>query len=444
MTELSAQSYFSVDFGEYGGQFHWTTHEDVVNWISALREQWGWVSKQAAAQTAAQKINSALKQVLGPLSAAKSNQELGQKPQAEANLALARSTLESLVRSNPWLLPDSARRIWVEGIRDSGQPLEAALIVAHWLGQDINGAPVRQVVSAMLMLELHERGIKDRVKSESAALKRLAGDMQTTLAQMQESDRTQSHRFETLHTQLSEQSSAQQGTFVTSQDGRDAEWKKQLAENQTALDGLRDTYDKFMALKGPVDYWEQKRKGHGRLAVVSFVAMVACMGAFGWFLHTELQDVGKAVEANRVAKQATATTKTPDVTNAKGTSVANTTATSTSAGLAKDQMVAAPGLFETAATWKIGSFVLLATLSFWFIRLLVRIFLSNLHLENDAAERVTMAKTYLALLRDGSLQKDSSISTVLAALFRPTGDGIVKDEGLPPTAMEWITKLGGK
>ena len=79
-----------------------------------------------------------------------------------------------------------------------------------------------------------------------------------------------------------------------------------------------------------------------------------------------------------------------------------------------------------------------------FIRLLVRIFLSHLHLENDAAERVTMVKTYLALLRDGSLPKDNSINTVLAALFRPTGDGIVKDEGLPPTAMEWITKLGGR
>jgi hypothetical protein len=78
------------------------------------------------------------------------------------------------------------------------------------------------------------------------------------------------------------------------------------------------------------------------------------------------------------------------------------------------------------------------------MRAFVRIFISNLHLENDAAERVTMAKTYLALLRDGSLPKDDSIGTILAALFRPTGDGIVKDEGLPPTAIEWLTKLGGK
>ena len=84
------------------------------------------------------------------------------------------------------------------------------------------------------------------------------------------------------------------------------------------------------------------------------------------------------------------------------------------------------------------------TLAFWFIRLLVRIFLSHIHLENDAAERVTMAKTYLALIRDGSFEGKDNIGTILAALFRPTGDGIVKDEGLPPTAMEWLTKLSGK
>jgi hypothetical protein len=83
-------------------------------------------------------------------------------------------------------------------------------------------------------------------------------------------------------------------------------------------------------------------------------------------------------------------------------------------------------------------------LAFWFIRLLVRIFLSNIHLENDASERVTMAKTYLALIRDGSFEGKEHIGTILAALFRPTGDGIVKDEGLPPTAMEWLTKLSGK
>lgn len=150
---------------------------------------------------------------------------------------------------------------------------------------------------------------------------------------------------------------------------------------------------------------------------VSFGAIVVGRGAAAYFLHTELQSVGRAVTAGKAAAGATA---------AKAQTAGSTTV---------------QALADSATTWHLGSFILLATLSFWFIRLLVRIFLSNLHLENDAAERVTMAKTYLALIRNDDLPKGDNISTVLAALFRPTGDGIVKDERVPPTTLEWFTKL---
>lgn len=100
-------------------------------------------------------------------------------------------------------------------------------------------------------------------------------------------------------------------------------------------------------------------------------------------------------------------------------------------------------IYQSLPAFKIGSILLLATLSFWFIRIVVRIFLSHIHLENDAAERVTMAKTYLALNKDAAFASQANLGTVIAALFTPTGDGIVKDEGLPPSAMEWLTKLSG-
>jgi hypothetical protein len=140
------------------------------------------------------------------------------------------------------------------------------------------------------------------------------------------------------------------------------------------------------------------------------------MFSAAWFLHSELQSVGQIITASKVA---TTTAQVPPSVPSRIQS-----------------------LIEPAAGWRIGSFILLATLCFWFIRLLVRIFLSNLHLENDAAERVTMAKTYLALIRNDDLPKGDNINTVLAALFRPTGDGIVRDDGIPPSTLEWFTKLG--
>jgi hypothetical protein len=291
------------------------------------------------------------------------------------------------------------------------------LIVCHWLKQDLGGPQISFIVGALLQWELYERGIKDRMKTENAALKRLVGEMQSALTQYQEAEHTQSNRFDELHGQITEQSANQQTTFDTSQQIRDKVWKEQLNQTQTELTTLKETYDKHMALAAPVEYWDTKRKKHRLWSGISFGAIVVGMGAAAYFLHTELQSVGEAVTAGKAAAVASA---------AKAQTAGSTTI---------------QALADSATTWHLGSFILLATLSFWFIRLLVRIFLSNLHLENDAAERVTMAKTYLALIRNDDLPKGDNISTVLAALFRPTGDGIVKDEGVPPTTLEWFTKL---
>ena len=290
--------------------------------------------------------------------------------------------------------------------------------MCYWMKLDLSGAPIQSVVSGLLQWELYERGIKDRIKTENAALKRLAGDMQSTLTQFQEAERTQTVRFDELHGRISEQCSEHQWTFDAHQKTRANDWQKQLDDAQAELDRLKETYDKHMALAAPVEYWDAKRKKHRLWSGISFGAVVVGMASAAYFLHTELQSVGQAVMASKAAATASANKMQP-----LGSTTIQT-------------------LTDSSTTWHLGSFILLATLSFWFIRLLVRIFLSNLHLENNASERVTMAKTYLALIRDGSLPNGDNINTVLAALFRPTGDGIVKDEGVPPSAWELLTKLG--
>lgn len=414
-----AKPYMSADFGEEGGRYVWEGHQEAITWIDDLQRQWDWLQGQQykPPRNAWQAIANILNNAKQNLQQAQSALSQGQAQHAESNIASARSILEGFIRPNAWLLPISAQRKFVEELRDGGKSLEAALIVCHWLGQDLSGPPINTTISALLQWELYEHGIKDRMKAENAALKRLVGDMQSSLTQYQEAERTQTSRFDELHSQLTEQSSSQQATFDTSQASRDEVWEGQLSRVQTELTTLKDTYDKHMALAAPVEYWNTKRIKHGRWALVSFVAVVICMVAAAYFLHTELQSVGQTVTASKVVAATSA---------AKAQTAGSTTI---------------QALAGSATTWHLGSFILLATLSFWFIRLLVRIFLSNLHLENDAAERVTMAKTYLALIRNDDLPKGDNISTVLAALFRPTGDGIVKDEGVPPTTLEWFTKL---
>lgn len=415
-----AKPYMSADFGEEGGRYDWWSHQEAITWIDQLQQQWDWLNRQQhnPPRTAWQSIANSLNNAKQNLQHAQSALNQGQAQNAESNIASARSILERFVRPNAWLLPISAQRKFVEELRDGGKPLEAALIVCHWLKQDLGGPPINTIISALLQWELYERGIKDRMKTENAALKRLVGDMHSSLTQYQEAERTQTSRFDELHGQLMQQSSNQQVAFDTAQASHDEVWEGQLSRVQAELTTLKETYDKHMALAAPVEYWDTKRKKHRLWSGVSFGAIVLGMGAAAYFLHTELQSVGQAVTASKAAAAATA---------AKAQAAGSTTTIQ--------------ALADSATTWHLGSFILLATLSFWFIRLLVRIFLSNLHLENDAAERVTMAKTYLALIRNDDLPKGDNISTVLAALFRPTGDGIVKDEGVPPSTLEWFTKL---
>jgi len=210
-----AAPYLSVDFGEQGGRHEWQTHEEATNWVSQLQNQWNWLNDvgRQPAHKAWQTIYSNLNQAVTGLQQSQNYRNQNQHQLAEQHIAAARAALENLIRLYPWLLTNAAQRRFVEDIRDNRHKLEAALIVAHWMNQDLNGEPIRHVVNALLQWELYERGIKDRTKTESATLKRLAGDMQTTLSQYQEAERTQTNRFDTLHDQISEQKFAQKSSF---------------------------------------------------------------------------------------------------------------------------------------------------------------------------------------------------------------------------------------
>ena len=72
----------------------------------------------------------------------------------------------------------------------------------------------------------------------------------------------------------------------------------------------------------------------------------------------------------------------------------------------------------------------LATLSgvlLWAGRLITRLYLSEHHLAHDAEERAVMTKTYLALTAQKAAT-DAERAIILAALFRNTSDGVVKDD----------------
>ena len=64
----------------------------------------------------------------------------------------------------------------------------------------------------------------------------------------------------------------------------------------------------------------------------------------------------------------------------------------------------------------------------WPLRLMSKLYLGSRHLHEDAREREVIAKTFLALNETATLS-DGDRQLLLAALFRSSSAGLVKDEG---------------
>lgn len=405
------EPYLSLDFGDEGGLVELITTDTARQWVTQLIADWNWVASvnNNPAQQAWGLISNPLSNANNIIQQSQHYQNQNQEQQAADLTRSAKSSLEGLIRANPWILQGGVKDFLLALKNEVGAE-EASIIVAHLLSRDLNGAPLAKIVSAMMRWEFYVRGIKDRFKTENASLKKLVGSLQTSITKYEKLGREKSDIFDDLNAKMLEESVEYKQKFEEAQQLRDQEWKAEVDAARAELQKLNETYDQYMTVAAPVDYWEDKRKKHARWAKWTFAVSILAIIGIGWFLSDRLEKVFNLnVSVNPQA-----------------------------------DMTPLGFLLQSSSLWHIGTFVLLTTLSLWVVRIIVRLFLSHTHLENDAAERVTMAKTYLALIRDGALNNKENIGTVLAALFRPTGDGIVKDEGLPPTAMEWLTKLSGK
>lgn len=89
-------------------------------------------------------------------------------------------------------------------------------------------------------------------------------------------------------------------------------------------------------------------------------------------------------------------------------------------------------------------FIVSLAIVVWIIRLLVKVFLSNLHLLSDAKERETIIMTYLALEREEQVLKKEDKELILPSIFRTSSHGIIKDDSSPNPVMNILTKNPGR
>lgn len=395
---------FTMDLGANGGMFSPTTVEEMLAWVQREFDFWTWTqnvnvgSHKSAFDNAWQPMHSAIALARD---AVQYKAQANDKAVRERVAQVQNHVQETFLNRR---LPHSTTPL---GQRIAGLKVDPRTAIAYLFpflpvmpGQNYQFDARDSESWRGFLMGLIDRfsivtDVEPSIQAEREALEglhvraeRLFGEKQAAVEQL--------HRdFAKTTEDIGEIKTAQQKDFdalmVASKDAHD----KALERHAGDMDALRKTFRENMTLRGPVEYWTTRASAHEIKARSLMKWMFGSMAGLGGILC--LLALWVFVTLDKDGK--------PD-------------------------------------SWKVAVLVLVGVLGVWAVRLVVRMFLSHTHLATDAEERITMVKTYLALLEGEKMPSDEDRKLVLTPLFRPATDGIVKDEGLPHPLLELFTRAG--
>ncbi len=167
-----------------------------------------------------------------------------------------------------------------------------------------------------------------------------------------------------------------------------------MKKSKNNMKDFEDFYEKKLAMQSAVKYWHDKKIiAYWVVGILSVIVLV--VGGFG---VSYLFGISETIGNNLL-----------DL---------NTTS-------------ALNGSRETIKYLPILHFAIISTFVIWFLRILVKIFLSKLHSAEVASEREMFIKSYLALMNEheGSIVDENDRQLILQSIFRPTSDGYISEEG---------------
>ena len=395
---------FTLDLGANGGIFSPTTAEEALAWVQREINFWSWTQNVQAGNhkniidSACHPLHYALAQ------AREAVQYLAQSNEGAVRerIAQVQSQVQEAFLNRK--LPHSTTAL---GQRVAALKVDPRAAIAYLLpflpstsGQD-HQFDARDVSSWRgFVMGLMDRfsivsDVEPKIQAERVALEdlharaeKLFGDKKAAIEQL--------HReFVSTTDGISGAKTAQQEDFDTLVLASETAHKLALKKHESEMENLAKTFREKMKLRGPVEYWTSKAKVHQDKAKLLmkwvFGSMAGLAGIIGGIAFWMLKDL-----ADKTAPE----------------------------------------------SWKVAVLVLVGVIGVWAVRLIVRMFLSHTHLATDAEERVTMVQTYLALLEGEKMPADEDRKLVLAPLFRPASDGMVKDEGMPHPMLELFTRTG--
>jgi hypothetical protein len=403
MTEPPPEPLFSLDLKDNGGLLAPASLAAVNTWIEGELSFWSWLRRIRVGGAHHQGIMHALGQLdQAQHSVNEARQHKESDPQHYQNqLKLVRSHLEDVfIRQR---LPHSStpQAMRIEGFREEAGDHPASFFASvfvppqqghHFNPQELQGwrGLIEGVIERYCLASAPAEG---RGQAADRSFEQLRAKAEALLGEKKTAYDALHREFSTLEISIKRMADQQKDVFDEAQAARVSDFEKLVDAHKQEMETLRRTYEEAIALRAPVSYWAEKRRSHTTQAKwtggLSFAGIGATALGLGWTIHDLIRSTG--------------TTAAPE-------------------------------------PWRIALLVLVGIFAVWGVRLIVRMFLSHLHLATDAAERMVMTQTYLSLLDGRHLPKDEDRKLILQALFRPTSDGLVKDEAIPPSIFEFLTR----
>jgi len=263
------------------------------------------------------------------------------------------------------------------------------------------------IVRGIVENALFEAELKGAAESQSEALAKLRQEFKDQIHHQSELVRTFEALIATSKTTSEAAVTEQTEKLKTFHESSTNQFGELINTAKGDLEAYIESVKKRWALSESVSYWEEKEKYHKKRAFWFGIAWpsVGVALAFGvfelaWWLSGGLKPLSVVQGAPGQAQPA----------------------------------VAQPNY------WHVAVLVISITLSIWFLRILVRVFLSHLHRHSDAHERITLIKTYLALLQEGKEIVPDDRKIIIQTIFRPSASGIVKEDAAPASPWEFLSR----
>ena len=381
--------FISVDLGNRGGKLTFQTFEDLRIWAEKECSVWNWVSNAGLDNN----IGSVLRD--GQLFFRDNLRNyISQYPSNPGLLGSIQGIFADNLTNGRALLSTTAAGKFVLKLNETN-PVGALWALATLTGvstvMTISQVPLSGL-DGFIQAMMFRHGLKGSSSSEREALEGLHGEMTTALSAKIAGLDEAKFRFDQLVTELNTAKSEFQTNGSVAINEANGVFNSELESTKGRFAAIEKTYEDKLALQAPVSYWSEKAISHAKkfkgLAWSSGIAMVLAIVLITIMVSTFVPKVSKG--------------DFPD-------------------------------------PWRIGMVLITVTMLIWVIRLLVKVTLSQLHLQTDAEERTVLANAYLALLQRDQALRPEDREMVLQVLFRSAATGIV-DDGGPATPIEIITK----